>query len=262
MTANDTSTIETTEAVNPDGELRQGLFAAQAARIVELQAEIASRQEEIDNLKSLILDSHPVGTYQAGNLKVQGQAGRAPHQRRHVRKSLPGHQVSRSLPVAAAPAQPVGEAAVGGRGGRLRDERQAYGGGLMSAELSSLGIAQIVESVIADYDLRDEDGNELTDDLYVIRSEQLDELGLTVARRIHKATRELEAQGKTGFPVHSMLCGHTPPTITTADDGTYTLRFDNSDEAVAITRISRTALTDIKKQINEFLKEVKNREHE
>ena len=132
----------------------------------------------------------------------------------------------------------------------------------MSAELSSLGIAQIVESVIADYDLHDEDGNELTDDLYVIRSERLDELGLTVARRIHKAIRELETQGKTGFPVHSMLCGHTPPTITTADDGTYTLRFDNSDEAVAITRLSRTALTDIKKQINEFLKEVKNHEHE
>lgn len=132
----------------------------------------------------------------------------------------------------------------------------------MSAELSSLGIALIVESAIADYDLHDENGNELTDDLYVIRSEQLDELGLTVARRIHKAIRELETQGKTGFPVHSMLCGHTPPTITTADDGTYTLRFDNSDEAVAITRLSRTALTDIKKQINEFLKEVKNHEHE
>lgn len=132
----------------------------------------------------------------------------------------------------------------------------------MSAELSSLGIAQIVESVIADYDLRDEDGNELTDDLYVIRSERLDELGLTVARRIHKAIHELETQGKTGFPVHSMLCGHTSPTITTADDGTYTLRFDNSDEAVAITRLSRTALADIRKQINEFLKEVKNHEHE
>lgn len=101
----------------------------------------------------------------------------------------------------------------------------------MSVELSSLGIAQIVESVIADYDLRDEDGNELTDDLYVIRSEQLDELGLTVARRIHKAIRELEAQGKTGFPVHSMACGHTPPTITTADDGTYTLRFDNAQRS-------------------------------
>ena len=77
MTANDTSTIETTEAVNPDGELRQGLFAAQAARIVELQAEIASRQEEIDNLKSRILDSHPAGTYQAGNLKVQVKPGAA-----------------------------------------------------------------------------------------------------------------------------------------------------------------------------------------
>ena len=127
----------------------------------------------------------------------------------------------------------------------------------MNAELSSLGIAQIVESVIADYDLHDEDGNELTDDLYVIRSEQLDELGL-----IHKAIRELETQGKTGFPVHSMAFGSMPVTIAKDGDRTYTLRFDNSDEAVAITRLSRTALTDIKKQINEFLKEVKNREHE
>lgn len=131
----------------------------------------------------------------------------------------------------------------------------------MSAELSSLGIAQIVESVIADYDLRDEDGNELTDDLYVIRSEQLDELGLTVARRIHKAIHELETQGKTGFPVHSMAFGSMPVTIAEDGDRTYTLRFE-SDEAVAIIRLSRTALTDIKKQINEFLKEVKNREHE
>lgn len=130
----------------------------------------------------------------------------------------------------------------------------------MSAELSSLGIAQIVESVIADYDLHDEDGNELTDDLYVIRSEQLDELGLTVARRIHKATRELEAQGKTGFPVHSMACGHTPPTITTADDGTYTLRFDNASEAVAVKGLNKTALADVKKTINDFLKEVKTHE--
>lgn len=260
MTANDTSTIETTEAVNPDGELRQGLFAAQAARIVELQAEIASRQEEIDNLKSLILDSHPAGTYQAGNLKVQVKPG--------ARRSTPARSKKPtrppsipSLPVAAAPLSQLRHA-VGGRGCRLRDERQAYGGGLMSAELSSLGIAQIVESAIADYDLHDEDGNELTDDLYVIRSEQLDELGLTVARRIHKAIRELEAQGKTGFPVHSMAFGSMPVTIAKDGDRTYTLRFDNSDEAVAITRLSRTALTDIKKQINEFLKEVKNREHE
>ncbi|MDB6905477.1 hypothetical protein [Bifidobacterium longum] len=131
----------------------------------------------------------------------------------------------------------------------------------MNAELSSLGIAQIVESVIADYDLHDEDGNELTDDLYVIRSEQLDELGLTVARRIHKAIRELEAQGKTGFPVHSMAFGSMPVTIAEDGDRTYTLRFE-SDEAVAIIRLSQTALGDIKKQIDDLLKEVKNHEHE
>lgn len=131
----------------------------------------------------------------------------------------------------------------------------------MSAELSSLGIAQIVESVIADYDLRDEDGNELTDDLYVIRSERLDELGLTVARRIHKATRELEAQGKTGFPVHSMAFGSMPVTIAKDVDRTYTLRFE-SDEEVSIIRLSQTALGDIKKQIDDLLKEVKNHEHE
>lgn len=132
----------------------------------------------------------------------------------------------------------------------------------MSAELSSLGVARIVENTLADFDLHDENGNELTDDLYVIRSERLDELGLTVARRIHKAIRELETQGKTGFPVHSMTFGSMPAAITTADDGTYTLRFDNSDEAVAITRLNRTALMDIRKQINEFLREVTTREHE
>lgn len=131
----------------------------------------------------------------------------------------------------------------------------------MSAELSSLGIARIVESVIADYDLRDEDGNELTDDLYVIRSEQLDELGLTVARRIHKAIRELETQGETGFPVHSMAFGSMPVTIAKDGDRTCTLRFE-SDEAVAIIRLSQTALGDIKKQIDDLLKEVKNHEHE
>lgn len=132
----------------------------------------------------------------------------------------------------------------------------------MSAEPSSLGIARIVENAIADYNLHDEDGNELTDDLYVIRSERLDELGLTVARRIHKAIRELEAQGKTGFPVHSMAFGGVPVIIMPADDGTYTLRFDNANEAVVITRLNRTALEDVRKQIDYFLKEVKTREHE
>lgn len=131
----------------------------------------------------------------------------------------------------------------------------------MSAELSSLGIAQIVENVIADYDLRDEDGNELTDDLYVIRSEQLDELGLTVARRIHKAIRELETQGKTGFPVHSMAFGSMPVTIAKDGDRTYTLRFELDEEMIFI-RLSQTALGDLKKQIDDLLKEVKNHEHE
>lgn len=75
MTANDTSTIETMETVNPDDGPRQRLFEAQVARIVELQAEIASRQEEVDELKARILDSHSVGTYLAGNLKVQVKPG-------------------------------------------------------------------------------------------------------------------------------------------------------------------------------------------
>lgn len=131
----------------------------------------------------------------------------------------------------------------------------------MSAELSSLGIAQIVESVIADYDLRDEDGNELTDDLYVIRSERLDELGLTVARRIHKAIRELETQGKTGFPMHSTPFGSMPATIAKDGDRTYTLRFELDEEMIFI-RLSQTALGDIKKQVDDLLKEVKNHEHE
>ena len=131
----------------------------------------------------------------------------------------------------------------------------------MSAELSSLGIAQIVESVIADYDLRDEDGNELTDDLYVIRSERIADLGFEVAKRIRKATHELEQGGKTGHSIHSMTFGSMPATIAKDGDRTYTLRFE-SDEAVAIIRLSQTALGDIKKQIDDLLKEVKNHEHE
>lgn len=132
----------------------------------------------------------------------------------------------------------------------------------MSAELSSLGIAQIVESAIADYDLHDENGNELTDDLYVIRSERIADLGFEVAKRIRKATHELEQGGKTGHSIHSMTFGSVPVIIMPADDGTYTLRFDNANEAVVITRLNRTALADVKKQINDFLKEVKTREHE
>ena len=47
MTANEVlpPDFKEVETKNPDEGLRQGLFEAQAARIVELQAEIASRQE-------------------------------------------------------------------------------------------------------------------------------------------------------------------------------------------------------------------------
>ena len=131
----------------------------------------------------------------------------------------------------------------------------------MNAELSSLGIAQIVESVIADYDLHDEDGNELTDDLYVIRSERIADLGFEVAKRIRKATHELEQGGKTGHSIHSMTFGSVPVTIAKDGDRTYTLRFE-SGEAVASIRFSQTALGDIKQQIDDLLKEVKNHEHE
>ena len=64
----------------------------------------------------------------------------------------------------------------------------------------------------------------------------------------------MEAQGKGFKDVHSMTFGSVPVIIMPADDGTYTLRFDNVNEAVVITRLNRTALADIKKQINDFLK--------
>nr|DAE69667.1 MAG TPA: hypothetical protein [Caudoviricetes sp.] len=125
----------------------------------------------------------------------------------------------------------------------------------MSAELSSQGIAQIVENVIADYDLHDEDGDELTDDLYVIRSERITDLGFEVAKRICKATHELEQGGKTGRSIHSMTFGSVSATIAKDGDRAYTLRFE-SDEAVAIVRLSQTALGGLKKQIDDLLKEV------
>ena len=116
MTANDTSTIETTEAVNPDGELRQGLFAAQAARIVELQAEIASRQEEVDELKARILDSHPAGTYQAGNLKVQVKPGARRINAGTFEKAYPATKYPGAYQLRPRP-QLVGSGILGGRVG-------------------------------------------------------------------------------------------------------------------------------------------------
>lgn len=42
--------------------------------------------------------------------------------------------------------------------------------------------------------------------------------------------------------------------------GTYTLRFDNASEAVAVKGLNKTALADVKKTINDFLREVKTHE--
>lgn len=58
-----------------DAKLRQCLFEEQARRIAVLQAEIQERQEEMDMLKTLILDSHPAGSYRAGDLRVQVKPG-------------------------------------------------------------------------------------------------------------------------------------------------------------------------------------------
>ncbi|MBT1171720.1 hypothetical protein [Bifidobacterium sp. SO4] len=68
--------------------------------------------------------------------------------------------------------------------------------------LASINIADIIGRTIVDYDLKDEDGVSPTDDLYMIRSNQLDDLCTRAALRIQHAERrlrrrvELEAEGQ------------------------------------------------------------------
>ncbi|BAQ32071.1 hypothetical protein [Bifidobacterium scardovii] len=66
---------ETGTAEPEDAERKARLLQAQAARIVELQGEIKTREDELESLKSQILDSHTPGTYQAGQLKVTVKNG-------------------------------------------------------------------------------------------------------------------------------------------------------------------------------------------
>lgn len=66
----------------------------------------------------------------------------------------------------------------------------------MSAILHTGNIADIIAKTIQDYDLKDEDGQSPTDDLYIIRSSQLDELCLTAAMTINKKTIEFERRVK------------------------------------------------------------------
>lgn len=58
-----------------DQESRQRLLEAQALKISDLQARIKTMQEQVDGLKTSILDQWPEGSYQAGGLKVTVKAG-------------------------------------------------------------------------------------------------------------------------------------------------------------------------------------------
>ena len=56
---------------------RAALLARQAERISVLQEEISQRQEEVDRLKTCILEEHPEpGSYTAGTLTVTVKPGR------------------------------------------------------------------------------------------------------------------------------------------------------------------------------------------
>ena len=58
-----------------DQENKQRLLEAQALKISDLQARIKTMQEQVDGLKTSILDQWPEGSYQAGGLKVTVKAG-------------------------------------------------------------------------------------------------------------------------------------------------------------------------------------------
>ena len=73
---NDTMIQPTIDGAAPTPEERKrDLLERQAARIAVLQVDIKRAQYEIDSLKTRILDAWPVGSYEAGDLKVQVKAG-------------------------------------------------------------------------------------------------------------------------------------------------------------------------------------------
>lgn len=61
--------------VPSSSERKYDLLARQAARITALQVDIKHAQDEIDSLKAQILGAWPVGSYEAGDLKVQVKLG-------------------------------------------------------------------------------------------------------------------------------------------------------------------------------------------
>lgn len=66
----------------------------------------------------------------------------------------------------------------------------------MSVDPFSLNMTGIIAKTIQDYDLKDDHGESPTDDLYMIRSSQLDELAFTAATRISKKAEEIDQLNK------------------------------------------------------------------
>ena len=60
-----------------------------ARRIVQLEAEIADRQTQIDDLKSGIIEAYPAGSYPAGDLTIQVRAGARRLDARALEKQFP-----------------------------------------------------------------------------------------------------------------------------------------------------------------------------
>lgn len=71
---------------------RTNLLAAQAQRIVTLQAEIEERQTKVDELKQQILDTHKPGSYEAGDLQVQVREGSKRLNASRFKKMYPAEQ--------------------------------------------------------------------------------------------------------------------------------------------------------------------------
>lgn len=63
--------------------------------------------------------------------------------------------------------------------------------------LSTQGIEQIVGDEIIRHDVSDENGQPLTDDLYILRSNKLAEICENVARRIQRKTLQLARKNRT-----------------------------------------------------------------
>lgn len=54
---------------------KHAALAEQARRIIDLQTEIDDRKQEIERIRTGIIEAWPIGTYEAGDLKVQVREG-------------------------------------------------------------------------------------------------------------------------------------------------------------------------------------------